>query len=184
MVTVPARLWRFGPLVRGLLLGVAVGGVLGVLAWLDSGFWFAGLFVFVILGLFYGIWMTRRMSRYWPGAAQLSGGDRELVARAARDGQLVGDPRLAQSVVDYRDALHLAAANARSLRWLLWVVLIVSVGTAVWDAIFGSWGNAIVSGVYLVMLLLELFWWPKRQRQLLNNADRAAAMHSSGHAPE
>src|ERR1700742_4942397 len=102
MVTVPARFWRFGPLVRGLLLGVAVGGGLGALAWLDSGFWLAGLFVFVILGLFYGIWMTRRMSRYWPGAAQLSGPDRELVARAARDGQRIGAARLAQTVVDYR----------------------------------------------------------------------------------
>jgi hypothetical protein len=176
MVTVPARLWRFGPLVRGLLLGVGVGGVLGVLAWLDSGFWFAGVFVFVILGLFYGIWMTRRMSRYWPAAAQLNGPDRELVARAARDGQRVGDSRLAQSVVDYRDALHLTAADARPLRWLLWVVLVVAAGTAVWDAAFGSWGNAVVSVIYLAMLCLELFWWPKRQRQLLANADTAAVM--------
>ena len=48
------------------------------------------------------------------------------------------------------------------------------IGTAAWDAVFGTWGNAIASAVYLVLLLFELFWWPKRQRQLLGNADRAA----------
>jgi hypothetical protein len=29
-------------------------------------------------------------------------------------------------------------------------------------------------GIYLVLLLLELFWWPKRLERLLTNADRAA----------
>ena len=43
----------------------------------------------------------------------------------------------------------------------------VGVGTAVWDAVFGSWGNAVASGIYLVLLLLELFWWPKRRDRLL-----------------
>ena len=38
------------------------------------------------------------------------------------------------------------------------------------------WGNAIASAIYLVLLLLELFWWPKWQQQLLANADRAAEM--------
>ena len=41
-------------------------------------------------------------------------------------------------------------------------------------AVFGTWGNAIASAIYLVALLFELFWWPKRQRQLLADADRAA----------
>jgi hypothetical protein len=40
--------------------------------------------------------------------------------------------------------------------------------------VFGSWGNAVASFIYLVMLLLELFWWPKRRDQLLANADRAS----------
>ncbi len=51
---------------------------------------------------------------------------------------------------------------------------------AVWDAAYGSWGNAIVSVIYLVLLLLEVFWWPKRQRQLLANADRAVQMAREG----
>lgn len=59
-------------------------------------------------------------------------------------------------------------------RWLLWFVLTVAVGTAVWDTVFGSVRNGVGSCIYLVLLLLELFWWPKRQRQLLANADRAA----------
>jgi hypothetical protein len=54
------------------------------------------------------------------------------------------------------------------------LVLVVGVGTAVWDAVFGSWGNAVASGIYLVLLLLELFWWPKRRDRLLADADRAA----------
>jgi hypothetical protein len=40
--------------------------------------------------------------------------------------------------------------------------------------VYGSWGNAIASGIYLALLAIEVFWWPKRQAQLLANADRAA----------
>jgi len=54
------------------------------------------------------------------------------------------------------------------------LVLVVGVATTVWDAVFGSWGNAVASGIYLVMLLIELFWWPKGRDKLLANADRAA----------
>ena len=174
MVTVPAFVWRYGPILRGLILGIGVGGFLGVLGWLDSGFWFVGLFLFLVLCVFYGVWMARRMARQWPGAKQLSGPDREQVARAARGGQRVDDPRLARAVIDYRDGMHQAAERGRLFRLLVWFVLVVAVGTAAWDAAFGSWGNAVVSCIYLVMLLLELFWWPKRQRQLLANVDRAA----------
>ena len=49
MVTVPAFVWRYGPILRGVLLGVAVGGVLGALAWIDSGFLVIGLIAFVVL---------------------------------------------------------------------------------------------------------------------------------------
>ena len=72
--------------------------------------------------------------------------------------------------------MHAAAEKARPWRWLLVFVLVVAVGTAVWDAVFGSWGNAVASGIYLVLLFIELFWWPKRQQQLLANAERAAEM--------
>ena len=176
MVTVPAFVWRYGPILRGLLLGIGVGAVLGALAWLDSGFLLAGLMAFATLCVFYGVWMARRMVRYWPGAKQLSGPEREQVARAARGGGRIDDPRLAPALVEYRNGLHEAAEKARPFRWVVWVVLVVAVGTAAWDAAFGSWGNAIASAIYLAMLFLEMFWWPKRQRKLLSNADLAAEM--------
>jgi hypothetical protein len=70
--------------------------------------------------------------------------------------------------------MHAADEQARPFRWVLPLVLVVGVGTAVWDAVFGSWGNAVASGIYLVLLLLEWFWWPKRRDRLLADADRAA----------
>jgi hypothetical protein len=144
------------------------------MAWLDSGFLLSGVIVLVVVGAFYGIWMARRMARYWPAAKQLSGDERVTVARTARRGERIGDARLAQAIVDYSSGLHAAAERARPFRWLIPIVLVVSVGTAAWDAVYGSWGNAIASGIYLVLLAIEVFWWPKRQAQLLANADRAA----------
>jgi hypothetical protein len=144
------------------------------MAWLDSGFLLSGVIVFVIIGVFYGIWMPRRMARYWPGAKQLSGDDRVTVVRTARRGERIGDARLAQAVIDYSRGIRAAADKARPFRWVLILVLVVGVGTTVWDAVFGSWGNAAASVIYLVLLLFELLWWPKRQAQLLTNADRAA----------
>ncbi|PRC46844.1 hypothetical protein C6A85_87995, partial [Mycobacterium sp. ITM-2017-0098] len=59
-------------------------------------------------------------------------------------------------------------------RWLFTVVLVVAVGTAFWDAFNGSWGNLAASVLYLVALILEVLWWPKRSNALVNNAQRAA----------
>jgi hypothetical protein len=42
--------------------------------------------------------------------------------------------------------------------------------------VVGSWGNAAASVIYLVIILLEVFWWPGREAPLLTNADRAAAL--------
>jgi hypothetical protein len=174
VVTVPAPVWRGGFFSRALTIGVSVGVFLGALAWLDSGMFMAGVAVFVILSTFYGIWMSRRMARYWPGSKELTGEERVTTVQAARRGELIDDARLAQPVIDYSRGMHAAADNARPLRWLLVFVLVVAVATAVWDAVFGSWGNAVASGIYLVLLAIELFWWPKRQTHLLANADRAA----------
>jgi hypothetical protein len=173
MLTVPAFVWRYGPFLRGLILGLGVGAVLAALAWLDSGFWLAGVTVFVITCAFYGLWMSRRIARNWPSAKQLRGPEREQVASSAREGHQIDDPRLASALIDYRNGLHEAAEETKQLRWLVPVVLVVAVGTAAWDAAFGSWGNAIASIIYLAMLAVEVFWWPKRRRQLLGNADRA-----------
>jgi hypothetical protein len=176
MVTVPALVWRGGFLRRALIIGGTAGIGLGALAWLDSGFLLAGVVVFIVVGAFYGIWMSRRMARYWPGSKDLTDDERVTVVQAARHGKRIGDARLAQPVIDYSRALHAAADTARPLRWLLVFVLVVAVGTAVWDAAFGSWGNAVVSAIYLTALIVELFWWPKKQKQLLANADRAAEL--------
>jgi hypothetical protein len=180
MVSMPAFVWRGGAFSRAFTVGGAVGIALGAMAWLDSGFLLSGVIVFVIVGVFFGIWMARRMARYWPGAKQLGGDERVTVVRTARRGERIGDVRLAPGVIDYSRGMHAAAENARPFRWLLIFVLVVAVGTAMWDAVFGSWGNAAASAIYLLLLVLELFWWPKRQAQLLTNAERAAdiAVHT------
>ncbi|HEX4587274.1 MAG TPA: hypothetical protein VH185_04795 [Mycobacterium sp.] len=181
MVTVPAFVWRGGFFRRALTIGGAVGIALGAMAWIDSGFLLAGIMAVVTTGVFYGIWMPRRMARYWPGARHLSGDDRVTVVHTARQGERIADGRLAQPVIDYSRGLHAAAERARPFRWLLIFVLVVALGTAAWDAVYGSWGNVVASGIYLVLLLIELSWWPKRQARLLANADRAAeiAQHFS-----
>ncbi|MEV0670140.1 hypothetical protein [Mycobacterium sp. NPDC050441] len=173
MVTVPAFVWRSGFWGRALMIGGSVGLVLGVLSWLDSGFWLSGVLVLVIVGTFYGVWMARRMARYWPMARQLNGADRVAVVGAARIGERIDDPRLVDAARDYGRGVHEAAEAARPFRWLLPLVLIVAVASALWDAAFGSVGNAVVSVVYLVVLVMELVWWPKRQAQLLANVRQA-----------
>jgi hypothetical protein len=174
MVTVPAFVWLGGAFRRALTLGVAIGAFLAALAWIDSGMLLAGVIAFVVTAVVYGIVMRRRMARYWPGAKQLSGDDRVTVVRTARRGEGIDDARLAQAVIDYSSGMHDAAEKGRFFRWFLIFILVVAVGTAVWDAVYGSWGNAVASVIYLVLLLFELFWWPKRLAQLLANTDRAA----------
>lgn len=169
MVTVPAVVWRGGLVRRALLIGGVVGLCLGALAWLDSGFLVSGVIVAVVVGGFYGTWMARRMDRYWPASKTLSGDERVAVARAVRRGAPL-DKGLSEAAVDYARGLCAAAADARPVRWVLPVVLVVALGAAIWDAVFGSWGSAIASVGYLAALSVELFWWPRRQTQLLARA--------------
>ena len=173
MLTVPAFVWRGGFLARALTVGAAVGVVLGLLAWLDSGFPMAGVSVFVIITVGYGGWMARRMSRLWPAAAALDGADRVAVARAVRSGERIADSRLVAAAADLARGMRIAD-DTRPLRGLLIAVLVVAVLTALWDSIFGSIGNAVASAVYLVLLVAEIWWWPRRRAQLLANADRAS----------
>jgi hypothetical protein len=174
MVWVPALVWRRGTLARAVMVGLAVGVPLGLLAWLDSGMWLSATIVTVVMALFFGIGMPRRMNRYWPGAANLSPDERFAAVDAVRRGERVADPALAPAVLDYSRGLHTAAEKGWPFRWLIWLVLIVSAGSAIWDSVFGSIGNAIASIIYLVLFLLEVFWVPKRQDRLLAHADRAA----------
>jgi hypothetical protein len=133
MLTVPAFVWRGGSLSRALLIGGAVGICLGALAWLDSGFLLAGVIALVVIGVVYAIWIPRRMTRHWPGAKDLSGQDRERVVRAARRGERIDDARLAQPVIDYARGLRAAADEGRMFRWLVPLVLVVAIATAVYD---------------------------------------------------
>jgi hypothetical protein len=175
VITVPAFVWRGGSFRRAVAVGAFVGVGVAALAWLDSGFWLSAVVTFLFTGLFYGIWMHRRMVRYWPGAQDLSGHQRVAVVRAARRGEPIGDATLARAVADYSRGMHAAADMARPFRWVIPLALVISLGAAVWDAAYGSWGNVAVSVIYLVLLLLDMLWWPKRQRELLANTDRAAA---------
>lgn len=174
MVTIPAFVWRGGFLQRAAIIGASFGLCVGLLAWLDSGVVVVGAFVFVIVGSFYGIWNARRMIRYWPESACLTGDQRVAVVRSARTGTRVDDARLADAVSPYSRGLHAAADAARPLRWILRFVLVVAIGTAVFDAYYGSSGNAVASGLYLAALLFEIIWWPRRQAALLTRADHAA----------
>ncbi|HEX7826071.1 MAG TPA: hypothetical protein VF477_14300, partial [Mycobacterium sp.] len=174
MVTVPAWVWRGGRAARGVTVGAAAGLFFGGLAFLDSGMWLSGVLVFVILSLAWGIVMDRRSARYWPGARDLTGEQRVSVVRAARRGERVAYPRLAPAVIAYRDGMHAAAAAARPLRWLIWFVLAVAAGMAIWDTVMGSTRDAVASCVYLGLLVIEVTWWPTHLEQLLANVDRAA----------
>jgi hypothetical protein len=174
MLTVPPFVWRAGAPGRALTVGLAIGAFLGALAWLDSGIALSGAAVFVIVGLPYGIWMGRRMVKYWPSAAQLTGAQRELVVRTARSGGRSTDPAIAAAVIAYRDGLHAAAEKTRRFGWLVGLVLVVALAATLWDALTGSVRDLVSSCVYLGLLGVELFWWPRRRDRLLENADCAA----------
>jgi hypothetical protein len=175
-MTVPATGWRGGPVARGLLIGTTAGLFFGALGLLDSGIPLAGAVVVVVTGGFLGVWAVRRMNRYWPGAAEFSPGDRVTVVRAARRGYPVSKPRLARGVVEYDAGLRAAAAPLYPYRWVLAVVLVVALGTAVVDALAGSVRETVASCVYLGLLAIELTWWPARRRELLLNSALAAAL--------
>jgi len=175
MLTVPAEVWRGGAVRRAVTIGVPTGLFFGALAWLDSGFFLAGAMVVVIVGAGYGIWMARRMARYWPGASELTDAQRVTVVTTARRGIPVGAAALAPAVIAYSQGLHAAAEKGRPWRWLVVVVLIGVAMMALWDAVMGSWGNVLASLIYLVLVGLEMSWWPVRRTELLGNANRAAA---------
>jgi hypothetical protein len=172
MVAIPAWVWRFGSFIRALIAGLAVGLVLGLLALFGSNSVLAGVVALVIITLFYGILMTRRIAKYWPGAKNLSGPDRVAVVRATRGGHDIADPRLANGVVEYSRGLH-EAAEHRLWWWLIAVIGVVAFGTAIADTIFSPVGEAVVSWLYFLFFPIEAWWWPRRQAQLLANAEQA-----------
>ncbi|MFS0898983.1 hypothetical protein [Mycolicibacterium litorale] len=175
-MTVPATGWRGGVLTRGLVIGATTGLFFGALALLDSGLLAVGAIVFVVTGAVLGGWTVRRMNRFWPGSAGFTGAERVAIVRAARRGYRVDDPRLAAGVVEYSAGLRAAAERLHPYRWVVWLVIVVALGTAAWDAVAGSVRETAASCVYLGLLAIDLFWWPARRRELLLNAALAAAL--------
>jgi hypothetical protein len=174
MVVVPAWVWRGGPVLRALTVGLIAGIFLSALSFADSGLWLGSLIVFVILTLLYAILMARRMRRFWPGAKQLTGADRVAVACAARRGENIGDARLAPAVIEYSDGLRAAYEDARVRRWVIWVVVAAALFSAVVDCFISPIRSVVVSWLFVAFLAVELWWWPKEQARLVANAEQAA----------
>ena len=174
MVAVPAWVWRFGSILRALIVGPVVGIVIGLLAFVGSGSVLAGLVAFAIVTPFYGALMARRMTKYWPEANNLTGTDRVAVTRAVRSGRDVGDARLAPAVIAYSRALHAASERSRLWWWLIVVLGVVTLGMAIVDTITAApAGEAVVSWLYFAFFPIEAWWWPRRQARLLANGRRA-----------
>lgn len=176
MVTAAATLWCGGFALRALIAGVGVGVFLGALALLDSGMPLAGAIVAVLTGPVLGVLTARRMQRYWPGGEDFTGAERVTIVRAARRGYPVAGPALARGVIQYSAGLRTAAERLRTYRWLIWLVLAVALGIAIFDAATGSMRDAAASCVYLGLLAIEVLWWPSRRRELLLNSALASAL--------
>lgn len=173
MVAIPAWAWRFGVIGAALIAGCAIGVVVGLLSWIGSGSATSALAALVAVTLFHAALTARRMSKYWPGAKDLSGADRVAVVRAARSGRDIGDPRLAPGVVGYSRALHAAAGRFRLWWWMIVLFGVVALGVAIADTIYSPVGEAVASWLYFAFFPIEAWWWPRRHAGLLANAERA-----------
>jgi uncharacterized membrane protein len=173
VLAVPAWVWRFPPFVRALIVGLAFGVVLGILAMISANSVLSGTVAIVVITLIFAPLMARRMSKFWPGAKELSGVDRVAVARAARGGRDIGDPRLAPAVIEYIRGLHSAREHVLLARWLIILLAVVTLGVAIADTIFSPPGEAVVSWLYFAFFPVELLWWPRIAARLVANAERA-----------
>jgi hypothetical protein len=113
------------------------------------------------------------MARHWPAAKKLIGPDRAAVVWAARRGRRIDEPHLAHAVIDYASGLRQAHDQARRYRWVIPLVAILSLILAVTDSFLGSVRLALVSWLWVATLVAELLWWPRKQVDLLSNAERA-----------
>ncbi|MDT5095759.1 MAG: hypothetical protein QOH60_5122 [Mycobacterium sp.] len=173
MVAVPAWVWRFGVFVRALIVTAAFGLVTGLLAYFGSNLWIAGVAAFVSIMVIYTPFLARRMVKLWPGAKDLSGDDRVTVVTAARTGADIGDSRLAPAVIEYSDGLK-AAADRRLWRWFLALLGSAALVVAILDTLFSPVGEYVVSWLYFAYFPIEAWWWPRRQSQLVANAEEAS----------
>ena len=134
----------------------------------------AALLALAVLGpLVFGIPITRRMARFWPGAMKLIGADRVAVVRATRRGQMINEPQLAHAVIEYGSGLRQAQEETSRYRWVIALVALLSLILAVTDSFFGSTRLALVSWLWVAIVVAELVWWPRKQVELSSNAERA-----------
>jgi hypothetical protein len=173
MGAVPAWVWRFGPSVRGAIVGFGVAFALAVLTVIGSNSPLAGVVALVAIWAVYGVIAAHRMTRFWPGAKDLSGVDRVAAARAARSGHEIGDARLAPAVIEYSRGLRDSNEHALLPRWLLFLLALVALGVAVADSLFSPPGEAVVSWLYFAFFPVESLWWPHIAARLIANAERA-----------
>jgi hypothetical protein len=173
---IPAWVWRGGMALQALVVGCSIGLFFGALGWAESGSP-ASLLALALLGPFvFGIPIARRMARFWPGATKLVGADRVAVARVTRRGRMIEEPRLAHAVIEYGGGLRQAQEQARRYRWVIPLVAVLSLILAVVDSLFGSIGLALVSWLWVAILVAELAWWPRKQARLLSNVQRAETL--------
>jgi hypothetical protein len=157
-------------------VGLAVGVFFGALGFAESGS-VAALVALVALGpIVFGIPMARRMARFWPGAKMLSGEDRVAVVRATRRGHDIGEASRAHAVIEYGSGLRDAHDHARRYRWVLPFVAALSLILALTDSFFESIRLALVSWLWVAIIVVELLWWPGKRADLLSNARRAETL--------
>ncbi len=106
----------------------------------------------------------------------LSGPDRVAVARATRGGHTIGETTLAHAVIEYGGGLRDAHDQARPYRWIIPLVAALSVALALTDTFFGSLRLAVVSWLWVAIIVVELLWWPKKRDDLLSNVGRAETL--------
>ena len=63
-----------------------------------------------------------------------------------------------------------------SVIWVIPLVAALSVILALTDSIFGSIRLALVSWLWVAVVVAELLWWPRIQARLLSNAERAQTL--------
>jgi hypothetical protein len=176
VLVIPAWVWRGGPVFRMVSVGLAVGVFFGALGFAESGS-VAALVALVALGpIVFGIPVARRMARFWPGAKTLSGEDRVAVVRATRRGHKIGETSRAHAVIEYGSGLRDAHDDARRYRWVLPLFAALSLILALTDSFFESIRLAVVSWVWVAIIVVELLWWPTKRDDLLSNARQAETL--------
>lgn len=174
MLLIPAWVWRGGPVYRAICVGVPVGIFVATLAFAESGVMLGALVAFVVISVFNGIMVSRRMSKSWPAADELTPTERVTVSAAVRRGRQIDDARLAPAAIEYVGALRTGREQSRRFQWVFWPCAAVVLALAVFDTYTATTRLAVVSWLFVVFFAIEIFWWPRIQDRLLANAERSA----------